>query len=282
MLFRSLQEALDWFAGDPDGVQAYSEQWQQVATSVGAAATQYRDSVRADTAHWTGAAGDAYRRHAAERSTALTGAAELAGTISSVVGTMGMVVSFVRDFVRDLVADCISRLITYALEALAPPVVSLAWVVPQAVAFIARTVTKIADIVGKLIKTIGNVGPKMARMVEVFGDLMKMLGKGAKFSAEKVAAAGKIASKVADKLDVSGKIADKAADKAWSKLDDVFDTDVAGRHHAKFGEPGADSRGGRDADDAATDARGGDSAADGPEVRRATPTGGTPPRGRRR
>ncbi|MCA1191117.1 hypothetical protein [Saccharopolyspora sp. 6V] len=263
-----LQEALDWFAGDPDGVQAYSEQWQQVATSVGAAATQYRDSVRADTAHWTGAAGDAYRRHAAERATALTGAGELAGTISSVVGTMGMVVSFVRDFVRDLVADCISRLITYALEALAPPVVSLAWVVPQAVAFIARTVTKIADIVGKLIKTIGNVGPKMARMVEVFGDLMKMLGKGAKFSAEKVAAAGKIASKVADKLDVSGKIADKAADKAWRKLDDVFDTDVAGRHHARAG--GGDS-GGSDSDgggtDSPADAR--RSSADGSEVRTA-------------
>ncbi|WP_428835477.1 scabin-related ADP-ribosyltransferase, partial [Saccharopolyspora thermophila] len=151
--------------------------------------------------------------------------------------------SFVREFVRDLVADCISRLITYALEALAPPGVSLAWVVPQAVGFIGRTVARIAKIVTKLIRTISNVAPKLAKLVEVFGDIMKALGKLGKQAADGVrAAAGRI-GRVADRLDVAGKLSDKVAEKAWKKVDDTFGTDVVGRHNATFDAPGEGSDG---------------------------------------
>ncbi|MEV4728928.1 hypothetical protein [Saccharopolyspora sp. NPDC049426] len=219
-----LKEALDWFAGDPDGVAAYGKTWENVSKAVEEAAQQYKDAVKADTASWTGAAGDAYRKTAAEKGEALAGAAKLAGTISSVVTIMGEVVSFVREFVRDLVADCISRLITYALEALLPPIASLAWVIPQAVAFISKTVTKIADIVGKLTRTISNVSPKLAKLAEVFGDVMKTLGDKGK------AGAGAI-GKVAEKLDV----AERIAEKTWKKVDDTFGTDVVGKHNAKFG-----------------------------------------------
>lgn len=227
-----LKEALDWFAGDPDGVAAYGKTWANVSKSVEEAAQQYEDAVKADTASWTGAAGDAYRKTAAEKGEALAGAAKLAGTISSVVTIMGEVVSFVREFVRDLVADCVSRLITYALEALLPPIASLAWVVPQAVAFISKTVTKIADIVGKLTRTISNVSPKLAKLAEVFGDIMKTLGDKGK------AGAGAI-GKVAEKLDV----AERLAEKTWKKVDDTFGTDVVGKHNAEFGGPDAPSSG---------------------------------------
>ncbi|WP_277953646.1 WXG100-like domain-containing protein [Saccharopolyspora soli] len=238
-----LKEALDWFAGDPDGVKAYGETWANVAKAVGEAATQYNDAVKADTAHWTGAAGDAYRKHAAEKGEALSGASELADTISTVVTIMGEVVSFVREFVRDLVADCISRLITYALEALAPPVVSLAWVVPQAVAFIAKTVSKIADVVTKLVKTISNVAPKLAKLVEVFGDVMKALGKLGKKAADGVGTGASKIGNVAEKFDVAGKLSDKVAEKAWQKFDDTFGTDVVGKHDAKIGGPDAPGSG---------------------------------------
>ncbi|WP_428835494.1 WXG100 family type VII secretion target, partial [Saccharopolyspora thermophila] len=86
-----LKEALDWFAGDPDGVKAYGATWANVSKAVGEAVQQYDAAVKADTAQWTGAAGDAYRRHAAEKSEALSGAAELANTISTVVTIMGEV-----------------------------------------------------------------------------------------------------------------------------------------------------------------------------------------------
>ncbi|TWF93140.1 hypothetical protein [Saccharopolyspora dendranthemae] len=229
-----LKEALDWFAGDPDGVEAYGKTWENVSKAVSEAAEQYNAAVKADTADWTGAAGDAYRKTAAEKGEALTGAAQLAGTISSVVTIMGEVVSFVREFVRDLVADCVSRLITYALEAVLPPIASLAWVIPQAVAFISKTVTKIVDIVTKLTKTISNVSPKLAKLAEVFGDIMKTLGNMGK------ATAGGL-GKVADKLDV----AEHLAKKTWQKVDDTFGTDVVGRRNARMGGPdapdGADS-----------------------------------------
>jgi hypothetical protein len=234
-----LKEALDWFAGDPDGVAAYGKTWENVSKAVEQAASQYKDAVKADTESWTGAAGDAYRKTAAEKGEALDGAAKLAGTISSVVTIMGEVVSFVREFVRDLVADCISRLITYALEALLPPIASLAWVIPQAIAFISKTVTKIADIVGKLTRTISNVSPKLAKLAEVFGDIMKTLGDKGK------AGAGAI-GKVAEKLDV----AEHLAKKTWQKVDDTFGTDVVGKHNAKFGGgPDAPSSGDSDGGD---------------------------------
>ncbi|GAB3676634.1 WXG100-like domain-containing protein [Saccharopolyspora tripterygii] len=223
-----LKEALDWFAGDPDGVEAYGKTWENVSNAVSEAAEQYNAAVKADTADWSGAAGDAYRKTAAEKGEALTGAAKLAGTISSVVTIMGEVVSFVREFVRDLVADCVSRLITYALEAVLPPIASLAWVIPQAVAFISKTVTKIVDIVTKLTRTISNVSPKLAKLTEVFGDIMKTLGDMGK------SAAGGI-GKVADKLDV----AEHLAAKTWKKVDDTFGTDVVGRRNARMGGPDA-------------------------------------------
>ncbi|WP_433871748.1 hypothetical protein [Saccharopolyspora sp. CA-218241] len=225
-----LKEALDWFAGDPDGVRAYGATWANVSQAVGQAAQQYSQAVEAHTAEWTGSAGDAYRRYAAEKGEALVGASELANTISTVVTVMGEVVSFVREFVRDLVADCISRLITYALEALAPPLVSLSWVVPQAVAFISKTVTKIADIVQKLTKTISNVSPKLGRMVEAFSKVMELLGKLGKKAGEAAGSAISTVGRVADKIDIPGRMADRLAESTWGKVDDAFGTNITGRN----------------------------------------------------
>ncbi|WP_026152694.1 hypothetical protein [Actinopolyspora halophila] len=218
-----LQEALDWFAGDPDGVRAYGETWGNVSQEVNEAAKQYSAAVEADVAQWLGAAGDAYRGHAAERGEALSGAAELASTISSVVTIMGEVVSFVREFVRDLVADCVSRLITYALEAIGTLGLGTPVVAAQATTFVSKTVTKIAEIVQKLTKTISNVSPKLKKMVDVFGEIMSSLGKIGKKTAEG-------AGRVADKIDVSGKVADRVAESSWRKFDDAFGTDISGKH----------------------------------------------------
>ncbi|MFC7341693.1 hypothetical protein [Saccharopolyspora griseoalba] len=227
-----LNEALDWFAGDPDGVGAYAKTWANVSQAVKQAAEQYDDAVRADTSDWRGAAGDAYRKQAAEKSEALHGAGELADTISSVVEIMGQVVGGVRDFVRDLISDCISRLITYALEAVCSFGLAIPLVAAQATAFISKTVAKIAEVVSKLTRTLSNVSPKLARLAEVFGDIMKTLGDLGKSAAKGV-------GKVVDKLDVGGKLGDKLAEPAWKKVDDTFGTDVVGKHHAKFGDPSA-------------------------------------------
>jgi hypothetical protein len=223
-----LKEALDWFAGNPDGVQAYGQTWKNVSKAVGEAAKQYSDAVKGDTAQWTGAAGDAYRKQAAEKGEALTGAAELAGTISTVVTVMGAVVQFVREFVRDIVAECIAKLITYALEALCTFGLGTPVIVAQATAFISKTVSRIMEIVQKLTKTISNVAPKLAKMAEAFGDIMKALAKLGKAAGSKIA-------KGADKIDIGGKLGDKLAPKMWGKVDDTFGTNIVGKHDTKFG-----------------------------------------------
>ncbi|PRW62200.1 WXG100 family type VII secretion target, partial [Actinopolyspora mortivallis] len=214
-----LQEALDWFAGDPDGVRAYGQTWANVSEEVTAAARQYGQAVETDITRWIGDAGDAYRNHAAKRGEALSGAAELASTISSVVTIMGEVVSFVREFVRDLVADCVSRLITYALEAIGTLGLGTPVVATQATVFVSKTVTRIAEVVQKLVRTISNVSPKLAKMVEVFGEIMSSLGRFGK--------------KVADGI---GEIPDRFATSTWKKFDETFGTDVVGGHRSRFGD----------------------------------------------
>ncbi|QIZ36313.1 hypothetical protein FDZ84_18565 [Saccharopolyspora sp. ASAGF58] len=210
-----LKEALDWFAGDPDGVKAYGQTWGKVSEAVKAAVEQYNNAVKADTAEWTGAAGDAYRKHATEKAEAVAGAGELAGTLSSVVTIMGEVVSFVREFVRDLVAECIAAIITYALEAVCTLGLGTPVIVAQVTAKIAKVTSKIGDVVKKLIKTISNVAPKISKMVEVLGKVIKKLGSAP----------------------------DKIAEGVWKKFDDVFGTNVVGKHNAKVGGLGGGTDG---------------------------------------
>lgn len=239
-----LNEALDWFAGDPDGVEAYGKTWANVSAATKEAAEHYARAVEADTADWVGQAGDAYRRHARENAEAINGAAELAGTISSVVTIMGEVVSFVRELVRDLVSECIAKLITYALEAIGTLGFGTPVVAVQATAFVSKTVTRIAEVAQKLIKTISNVSPKLGKMIEVFGTIIKKFGD----------------------------MPDAFAEGAWKKFDDVFGTNVVGQHNARFGAPDGASPGGAP-DSGDTSSPDGADASNAPDANDSGPTG---------
>ncbi|GAB3694963.1 WXG100-like domain-containing protein [Saccharopolyspora tripterygii] len=202
-----LKEALDWFAGDPDGVKAYGQTWGKVSESVKAAVEEFNNAVKSGTAEWTGQAGDAYRKHAAEKADAIAAAGEMASTMSSVVTIMGEVVSFVREFVRDLVSETISAIITYALEAVCSFGLATPVIVGQVAAKVAKVTKLIGDKVTALIDTIKRVTPMIGKAIEIIGKILKKLMGGGGALPEKV----------------------------WKKVDDTFGTNVVGKHNAKYG-----------------------------------------------
>ncbi|HWO59066.1 MAG TPA: RHS repeat-associated core domain-containing protein [Umezawaea sp.] len=174
---RPLKEALDWFAGDPPVIQSFSETWANVAKEVNAVAKELTDQAAAGTSGWSGAAADAYRGHAGEAADAISGAGALADGISAGVMIMGEVVSFVREFIRDMVGELVGKLISWALETVATLGLATPVVVAQATAAISKAVSKISDLVRKLVKTISNVGPRIRKVISKLDEIMAKLGK---------------------------------------------------------------------------------------------------------
>jgi hypothetical protein len=107
---RPLKEALDWLAGNPDEVAAHAATWRNVSASAAGAHQHYEDAVRAQTAGWSGASGDAYRGHAARQLDVIGGIATASEAISYAVEGAGLLVGLVRGIVRDLIAQFVATL----------------------------------------------------------------------------------------------------------------------------------------------------------------------------
>ncbi|WP_431875413.1 DUF6531 domain-containing protein [Amycolatopsis sacchari] len=172
-----LKEALDWLAGDPPVIQSFADTWANVAQEVGAVAGDLSNETVNGTAGWTGEGGDAYRAHAAEQSDAIAGAATLADGISTGVMVMGQVVAMVRETVRDLVAELVGKLISWVLEEACTLGFATPLVAAQATTAITNAISKVSDLIRKLVKTIGNVTPKIRRIVDKLGEIIEKLSK---------------------------------------------------------------------------------------------------------
>jgi hypothetical protein len=59
---KPLREALDWLAGNPDEIAAHAATWRNAAAFTTGAHDQCAQAVRVQTADWSGASGEAYRR----------------------------------------------------------------------------------------------------------------------------------------------------------------------------------------------------------------------------
>ncbi|GGP52445.1 WXG100 family type VII secretion target [Saccharothrix coeruleofusca] len=107
-----LREAVDELAGDPAAIAAYADTWKGIAEKVGQAQERLAEVVRADTAGWTGEAGDAYRRQAREQEGGLAAVAATAAAVSAAVRSAGDVIGSVRDMVRELIVECVSTILS--------------------------------------------------------------------------------------------------------------------------------------------------------------------------
>ncbi|MEV4057466.1 hypothetical protein AB0J55_40210 [Amycolatopsis sp. NPDC049688] len=172
-----LKDMLDSVAGNPPVIQSYADTWGNVSKALGERKTDFDNAVKNGTTGWTGAGADAYRAFAAEHSDALSGAATVAGAISTVTMIMGQVVSFVRETVRQLIADLVGKLIAWVMEEVFSLGFGTPVVVAQATAAIAKWGKKIGELLKKLTDTIRKVSPLLSKLVDLFEKIAKVFGK---------------------------------------------------------------------------------------------------------
>ncbi|NKQ56900.1 hypothetical protein HFP15_28910 [Amycolatopsis sp. K13G38] len=172
-----LKEALDALAGNPDAVAAHSQTWTNVAQELDSISTDLTGQVTTDVAGWTGPGADAYRRQAADVAALLGAAGAACQGAASGVSTAGEVVASVRELVRDTIAEVVARLVSWAIQVIATLGIGLTWVVPQVVALVAKTSTRIASLVKNLTGALKKLSELLGKAGKVFGDASGQLKK---------------------------------------------------------------------------------------------------------
>lgn len=162
-----LRWPLDQLAGDPRAIEAVSETWHNIAAEMRDIGEGTGTAAASETAQWTGEAGEAYRRKAAELAAEIGAMEAGASGVAGAVTTGGVLVGVVRGMVRDLVAECVGQLISKALMALASSWFTLGGSVGAFVAWA----------VGKVGITIGKIAQKISDLLDRLGDLLGRLGR---------------------------------------------------------------------------------------------------------
>ncbi|QKV81817.1 hypothetical protein HUT10_49200 [Amycolatopsis sp. Hca4] len=170
-----LKEALNGLTGNADEIAAQSETWKNIATELGSVGEDLTGMVKADTASWTGAAADTYRQRAQDTVTLLETAQKGCEGASSGVKTAGEVVAAVRALVRDIIAELVGHLISWALQVVFTLGIGMTWVVPQVINAVAKTASKIADLVKRLVTALKALIPLLKRAGDLFADAAKAL-----------------------------------------------------------------------------------------------------------
>lgn len=170
-----LKEALNGLTGNADEIAAQSETWKNVATELGSIGEDLAGMSTADTSSWTGNAADAYRQRAKDTVSLLGAAQKGCEGASSGVKTAGEVVAAVRALVRDIIAELVGHMISWALQVLFTLGIGLTWVVPQVVGAVAKTASKIADLVKRLVQALKSLIPLLKRAGDLFADAAKAL-----------------------------------------------------------------------------------------------------------
>ncbi|WP_439377570.1 RHS repeat-associated core domain-containing protein [Amycolatopsis lexingtonensis] len=170
-----LKEALNALTGNADEIAAQAQTWNNIAKELGDVSTELTNAVKADLVSWQGAAADNYRKRADDTSGLLAAAQKGCEGAGSGVKTAGEVVAAVRTLVRDIIAELVGHLISWALQVVFTLGIGLAWVVPQVVAAVAKTASKIASLTTKLVKALKGLVPLLKKAGTLFEDAAKGL-----------------------------------------------------------------------------------------------------------
>ena len=170
-----LKEALNGLTGNADEIAAQSETWKNVATELGSIGQDLTGMVKTDTTSWTGTAADTYRERAQDTVILLETAQKGCEGASSGVKTAGEVVAAVRALVRDIIAELVGHLISWALQVVFTLGIGMTWVVPQVINAVAKTASKIADLVKRLVTALKALIPLLKRAGDLFADAAKAL-----------------------------------------------------------------------------------------------------------
>jgi uncharacterized protein YukE len=159
-----LQQVLDRMAGKSSVIHSFATAWQQVSTQVNQIQQQLAKAAAKDTAQWHGAAGDKYRAHAAQTTSALSQIAALAKAASSATTMAGQAVAGGRQQVNDLLMKLVQQLIPMALAAMATQGGATSTVLAQATKMISSYTSPISTIEQQVRQTLSSVQPQLTAL----------------------------------------------------------------------------------------------------------------------
>jgi hypothetical protein len=124
-------------------ISAHAQTWENVAKHTLDAQKYYSDAIKAETAEWVGASGDAYREHAGTHLNVMEGISKAAHGIHYGAMGAGLIVGLVRGIVRDLIAQFIAtsaaRLPQWLAEVGLTLGIGTPWVIRQVSALVGST-----------------------------------------------------------------------------------------------------------------------------------------------
>ncbi|WP_053734921.1 hypothetical protein [Nocardia sp. NRRL S-836] len=155
-----IKEALDFVAGDPDGVNAIASTWSNIAQRMQETADRYTGTLEA-LAGAQGAAVDGYRKAVQDFSNVVAGGASHATSAARAMTVAASAVGVVRGAIRDAIATFVSNAIIkfFAASALAPVTFGA-----SEAAFIADTVAQGAITAGKNAKKVSKVVKQLEKV----------------------------------------------------------------------------------------------------------------------
>ncbi|WP_436528841.1 WXG100 family type VII secretion target [Actinoplanes sp. HUAS TT8] len=153
--FEPLRHMLDELTGAPERVAAHAATWQNIAAELDHTAADLQRCLSGDLLDWQGTASAAYSSMMSHNVTAIGILSGTAAAMSAATEAAGNLVRFTRDIVRDLIADLVSRVVVWAVEAMA--VITIPAVAAQIVVAVAKWGARIAGYTTALTTSLTNL-----------------------------------------------------------------------------------------------------------------------------
>lgn len=176
-----IREPLDALLGNPDEINANTDQLKSAALEMKMIAEEHRQDVAAMGASWSGEANEAFRRNQETVAAQYEALGKTMDGTASTYALSGALVVELRAMVFDWIADLIGELIAGALIALASAAVtfgsSIAAYCGYAGVRAGMLASKMAARLSKLMAAMKRFGVRIAKLQEKMSGLMKGLEK---------------------------------------------------------------------------------------------------------
>lgn len=166
------RKVLDGLAGNPDMVEAYADSWGEISKALTGLTGDWQKALQTETADWTGAAADAYRRRATEMTDHINAAGGVAASMSELLSKAKEIVGAIRGLIGDICASLAGALVAYTLELVLSAGAAGPYVAAAVLQRIGRDGVKITALLIKLRKALADLMPYVQ---QIGGVILKLL-----------------------------------------------------------------------------------------------------------
>ncbi|GGS15250.1 MULTISPECIES: WXG100 family type VII secretion target [Actinokineospora] len=174
-----IREPLDALLGNPDEINANTDQLKTAALEMKMIAQEHREDISATGGSWEGESGEAFRANMEQMAAEYEALGKTMDGTAAIYALSGALVCELRGMVFDWISDLIGELIAGALIAAASAVptagASIATYAGYAGTRAAMLATKMANRLSKLLMAMQRMGMRIAKLTEKMSGLIKGL-----------------------------------------------------------------------------------------------------------